>query len=95
MFYMTINISKSTHLCSHLKHLVFPSFGSPRRDETCLLLAVDHAPVDLLLSLNDTDHGHQHGGVTTHSDHGPLQHHPQLFGQLIGQTLNLREKKRR
>lgn len=74
---------------SYLKHLVLPPLGPPRRDEAALLLAVHHATVDLFLALDDPDHRHQHDGVPADRHHGPLQHHPQLLGQLVRQALHL------
>lgn len=44
------------HHSMYLEHLVLPPFGSPRWNECSLLLSVHHAPINLLLPLNYTNH---------------------------------------
>lgn len=76
---------------SYIKHLVLPTLRSAKWNESSLLFTVNHTAIDFFFPLNDTNHWHQHGWVTTDCYHGPLQNHPQLFGQLIWQPLNLDE----
>lgn len=87
--WLAILFIESIYHSSYLKHPVLPPFRTPRWDERSLLLTVNHAPINLLLTFNYTNHWHQHGRVTANSSHGPLQDHPQLFGQFIWQPLNL------